>query len=125
MTAPRSFVDNLANLRLVLSVALEYFQANSNQFLKSTSGEQRRQAETRLNKLPAISILRGPSRRRYATPSRNNINLQRRIGGRHIGHRQPKLSSNNIAALGDCARLVEGYLAVAALPPEATVARHN
>ena len=51
MTAPRSFVDNLANLRLVLSVALEYFQAHSHQFLKSTSGEERRQAETLINKI--------------------------------------------------------------------------
>jgi len=55
MTAPRSFVDNLANLRLVLSVALEYFQANSNQFLKSTSGEQRSQAETLINKIRSLT----------------------------------------------------------------------
>jgi len=55
MTAPRSFVDNLANLRLVLSVALEYFQANSNQFLKSTSGDQRRQAETLINKIRSLT----------------------------------------------------------------------
>ncbi len=55
MTAPRSFVDNLANLRLVLSVALEYFQASSHQFLKSTSGEERRQAETLINKIRSLS----------------------------------------------------------------------
>ena len=55
MTAPRSFVDNLANLRLVLSVALEYFQANSNQFLKNTSGEERRQAETLINKIRSLT----------------------------------------------------------------------
>ena len=55
MTAPRSFVDNLANLRLVLSVALEYFQANCHQFLKSTSGEERRQAETLINKIRSLS----------------------------------------------------------------------
>ena len=55
MTAPRSFVDNLANLRLVLSVALEYFQANSEQFLKSTSGEQHRQAETLINKIRSLT----------------------------------------------------------------------
>ena len=55
MTAPRSFVDNLANLRLVLSVALEYFQANSHQFLKSTSGEQRSQAETLINKIRSLT----------------------------------------------------------------------
>ena len=55
MTAPRSFVDNLANLRLVLSVALEYFQANCHQFLKSTSGEERRQAETLINKIRGLT----------------------------------------------------------------------
>jgi len=55
MTAPRSFVDNLANLRLVLSVALEYFQANCHQFLKSTSGEERRQAETLINKIRSLT----------------------------------------------------------------------
>ena len=55
MTAQRSFVDNLANLRLVLSVALEYFQANCHQFLKSTSGEERRQAETLINKIRSLS----------------------------------------------------------------------
>jgi hypothetical protein len=55
MSAPRSFVDNLANLRLVLSVALEYFQVNSDHFLKSTSGEERRQAETLINKIRSLS----------------------------------------------------------------------
>jgi len=55
MTAPRSFVDNLANLRIVMSVALEYFQANRDQFLKSTSGEERRQVETLVNKIRSLS----------------------------------------------------------------------
>jgi hypothetical protein len=55
MTAPRSFVDNLANLRLVLSVALEYLQTNRDQFLKTTSGEQRRQVEALVNKVRSLS----------------------------------------------------------------------
>ena len=55
MTAPRSFVDNVANLRLVMSVALEYFQANRDQFLKTTSVEERRQVETLINKVRSLS----------------------------------------------------------------------
>ena len=54
MEAPRSFLDNLANLRLVLSVALEYFQANRDQFLKRTSGEQVRQLETLISKIRSL-----------------------------------------------------------------------
>lgn len=55
MTAPQRFVDNLANLRLVMAVALEYFQANRDQFLKNTGGEERRQAETLINKVRSLS----------------------------------------------------------------------
>jgi len=54
MEVPRSFLDNLANLRLVLSVALEYFQANRDQFLKRTSGEQVRQLETLISKIRSL-----------------------------------------------------------------------
>ena len=55
MAAPRSFVDNLANLRLVMSVALEYIQANRDQFLKTTPGQERRQAETLISKVRGLS----------------------------------------------------------------------
>jgi hypothetical protein len=55
MTTPRNFVDNLANLRLTMSVALEYFQANRDQFAKNTSGEQVRQAETLISKVRSLS----------------------------------------------------------------------
>jgi len=55
MEVPRSFLDNLANLRLVLSVALEYFQANRDQFLKRTSGEEVRQAETLISKIRSLA----------------------------------------------------------------------
>jgi hypothetical protein len=54
MTAPQRFVDNLANLRLVMSVALEYFQANREQFLKSMSGEEVRQAERLISKIRSL-----------------------------------------------------------------------
>ena len=55
MTAPRRFVDNLANLALVLSVALEHLQGNRDQFLKRTSREERRQAETLIGKIRNLS----------------------------------------------------------------------
>jgi hypothetical protein len=55
MEVPRSFLDNLANLRLVLSVAFEYFQANREQFLRRTSGEQIRQAETLISKIRSLA----------------------------------------------------------------------
>jgi hypothetical protein len=54
MTAPQRFVDNLANLRLVMSVALEYFQANREQFLKSMSGEEVRQAARLISKIRSL-----------------------------------------------------------------------
>jgi hypothetical protein len=55
MEAPRSFLDNLANLRLVLSVALEYFQAHRDQFQKRTSGEQARQVERLISKIRSLA----------------------------------------------------------------------
>ena len=54
MEAPRSFLDNLSNLRLVLSVALEYLQTHREQFQKTTSGEQARQAETLISKVRSL-----------------------------------------------------------------------
>jgi hypothetical protein len=55
MAASRSFLDNLANLRLVMSVALEHLQANREQFVKSPSGEQIRQAETLISKIRSLA----------------------------------------------------------------------
>jgi hypothetical protein len=46
-----SFLDNLANLGLVMSVALEHFQANRDEFAKSATGEQLRQAERFIRKI--------------------------------------------------------------------------
>jgi len=51
MTEPKSFVDNLKNLRLVMSVALEHIQENRNQFVKNATGNQVRQAERTLNQV--------------------------------------------------------------------------
>jgi hypothetical protein len=55
MAATRSFLDNLANLRLVLSVALEHIQANRDQFLKTGSAEQVRQAQTLIGKIQTLA----------------------------------------------------------------------
>jgi hypothetical protein len=55
MAATRSFLDNLANLRLVLSVALEHIQANRDQFVKSGTAEQMRQAQTLINKIQTLA----------------------------------------------------------------------
>jgi hypothetical protein len=45
MADSRSFLDNLTNLRIVISVALEHLQANRDHFPKTGSAEQIRQAE--------------------------------------------------------------------------------
>jgi hypothetical protein len=55
MAATRSFLDNLTNLRLVLSVALEHIQANRNQFLETGTAEQMRQAETLISKIQTLA----------------------------------------------------------------------
>jgi hypothetical protein len=55
MAATRSFLDNLANLRVVLSVALEHIQANSHQFLKTGTQEQIRQAQTLISKIHTLA----------------------------------------------------------------------
>src|SRR5260221_11085977 len=62
---------------------------------------------------------------RRDVPPGYKVHLQSWIGGWYVSHRQAKLATNNIAALCDCGRLVERYLAVAALTAKATVARHN
>jgi hypothetical protein len=45
MSVPQSFLENLENVRLVMSVALDHFQDNRDQFAKSATGVQVRQAE--------------------------------------------------------------------------------
>ena len=55
MAATRSFLDNLANLRLVLSVAVEHIQTNRDQFVKSGTPEQMRQAQTLISKIQTLA----------------------------------------------------------------------
>jgi hypothetical protein len=45
MSNPQNFLDNLENLRLATSIALEHVQDNRDQFAKSATGVQVRQAE--------------------------------------------------------------------------------
>jgi hypothetical protein len=45
MSDPQNFLDNLENLRLATSIALEHVQDNRDQFAKSATGVQVRQAE--------------------------------------------------------------------------------
>ena len=55
MGAPRSFLDNLANLRLVMSVALEHIQTNRDHFLKTGSNEELRQAQIVITKIQTLA----------------------------------------------------------------------
>lgn len=55
MPDPQNFLDNLSNLRLVMSVSLEYVQANREQFLKSAAGQQVRQAERSISNIRSLA----------------------------------------------------------------------
>jgi len=57
MADPQSFLDNLKNFRLVMSVALEHTQENRDQFLKSATAEQLRQAEIAISKIRSLAEL--------------------------------------------------------------------
>jgi hypothetical protein len=52
MVDAQSFLDNLENARLAMSVALERTQENRDQFVKNGTGEQVRQAERSISKSP-------------------------------------------------------------------------
>src|SRR5689334_2640829 len=58
-------------------------------------------------------------------PAGHHVDLQHWIGSRYVRRRQPQLPADNVAALRDGARLVEGDLAVAALTPEPAIARDD
>jgi hypothetical protein len=47
----KSFLDNLKNLRLVMSVALEHIQENRNGFVKNASANQVRQIEKSIRQI--------------------------------------------------------------------------
>jgi hypothetical protein len=56
MPAPQSFVDNLENLRIVTSIALEYVQDNRDQFAKFATGVQVRQAERAIHQIRVVAV---------------------------------------------------------------------
>jgi hypothetical protein len=56
MSAPQSFLDNLENLRLVTSVALEHVQNNRDEFVKCATGIQVRQAEKAMCKVRVLIV---------------------------------------------------------------------
>lgn len=49
------FLDNLENVRLAVSVALELTQENRDQFVKTGTGEQLRQAERSISKVRSLT----------------------------------------------------------------------
>ena len=55
MVDPQSFLDNLENVRLAMSVALEPIQDNCDQFVKTGTGEQLRQAERSISKVRSLA----------------------------------------------------------------------
>ena len=54
MSFPQNFLDNLENLRLVTSVAVEHVQTNRDLFAKSATGVQVRQAEKGIYKIRVL-----------------------------------------------------------------------
>jgi hypothetical protein len=55
MADRQSFLNNLKNLRLVLSVALEHIQANRNQFVKDATGNQLRHFERSITQMRTLA----------------------------------------------------------------------
>jgi hypothetical protein len=54
MPAPQNFLDNLENLQIVTSIALEHVQDNRDHFAKSATGGQVRQAEKAIYKIRVL-----------------------------------------------------------------------
>jgi hypothetical protein len=52
----QSFLDNLENLRVVTSTALEYVQDNRDEFVKSATGIQVRQAEKSIGQVRVLVV---------------------------------------------------------------------
>jgi hypothetical protein len=55
-SVPQHFLDNLQNLQLVATVALEHFQDNRDESVKCASGSQVRQAEKSICKIRMLSV---------------------------------------------------------------------
>ena len=55
MADSRSFLDNLANLHLVMSVALEHVQGNCHEFAATCHREHMSQAQTLVGKIRSLA----------------------------------------------------------------------
>jgi len=55
MADAKSFLDNLKNLGLVMSVALEHIQANGNGFVKDATGMQVRHFERSITQIRTLA----------------------------------------------------------------------
>jgi hypothetical protein len=56
MPSAQNFIDNLENLRLVMSIALEHVQENRDQFVQSATGVQVRQVEKTICRLRVLAV---------------------------------------------------------------------
>jgi len=56
LASPTNFLDNLKNLEVVMSVALEHVQGNRDQFAKSAADVQARQAEKSIGAIRALTV---------------------------------------------------------------------
>jgi len=52
----QNFLDNLENLRVVTSTALEYVQGNRDEFVQSATGIQMRQAEKSIGQVRVLIV---------------------------------------------------------------------
>jgi len=55
MAEAKSFLDNLKNLRLVMSVALEHMHANLTPFVNGASANQLRQCDTSIGQIRTLA----------------------------------------------------------------------
>ena len=55
MASPQSYLDNLENLRVVMSVGLKHAQKNRDQLMKNGTGEQLRRAERLISKVRTLA----------------------------------------------------------------------
>ena len=55
MADAKSFLDNLKNLQLVMSVGLEHIQANSNGFVNDATGKQVRHFEGSITQIRTLA----------------------------------------------------------------------
>jgi hypothetical protein len=56
MADPQNFLDNLKNLRVVMSVAFEYTQGHCNEFAQDATPNQIRQSERYIAQIRALAI---------------------------------------------------------------------